>query len=122
MSAQYVETGISMIGAATRWLRLSALGAVVRYESERWGSSGNACAIPEWAGAFAPPATPGTTLHSNGLGQKERHGNIATERVSPGVTRLGAPGTGGTLAQTLGGGPVVRSTPVGLRIRDESVL
>ena len=111
-----------MIGAATRWLRLSALGAVVRYESERWGSSGNACAIPEWAGATVPPATHGTTLHSNGLGQKERHGNIATERVSPGVTRLGAPGTGGTLAQTLGGGPAVRSTPVGLRIRDESVL
>ena len=72
-----------MIGAATRLLRLSALGAVVRSESERWGSSGNACAIPEWAGATVPLATPGTTLHSNGLGQKERHGNIATERVSP---------------------------------------
>ena len=110
-----------MIGAATRWLRLSALGAVVSPESERWGSSGE-CVSPEWAGATVPPATPGTTLHSNGLGQKERHGNIATERVSPGVTRLGAPGTGGTLAQTLGGGPVVRSTPDGLRNRDESVL
>ena len=80
------------------------------------------CVSPEWAGAIAPPAIHGTTWYSNGLGQKERHGNIATERVSPGVTRLGAPGTFGTPAQTLGGGLEGRSTPVGKPIRGESVL
>jgi len=84
------------------------------------------CASPQWAGATVPPAIHGTTLHSNGLGQKERHGNIATESVSPGDNSSplvgGTPGSLGTLAQTLGGGPAVRSTPAGLRIRDESVL
>ena len=71
-----------MTGLTIRLPRLNALGAVVRSESERWGSFGE-CVSPEWAGATVPLATPGTTLHSNGLGQKERHGNIATERVSP---------------------------------------
>ena len=113
--------GISMTGLAIRWPRLSARAAVVSYESERWGSSGE-CVSPEWAGATVPPAIPGTTLHSNGLGQKERHGNIATERVSPVAIRLGATGTCGTLVPTVGGGPAVRSTPAGKPIRDESAL
>ena len=101
----------------------SAFGAVVSSESERWGSSGE-CVSPEWAGAIVPHAIHGTTWYSNGLGQKERHGNIATERVSPRRPGSNCPGRGtfGTLAQTLGGGLVVRSTPDGLRIRDESVL
>ena len=84
------------------------------------------CVSPEWAGATVPPATHGTTLHSNGHGQKERHGKIATESVSPpSGAALCAGGSLGTLAQTLGGGPAVRSTPAGTQIRgirDESVL
>ena len=49
---------------------------------ESRGSFGE-CVLPEWDGVTVPPAIHGTTWHSNGLGQKERHGNIATERVRP---------------------------------------
>ena len=109
----------ALVGAVERCIHpITMIGHVT---SGRWGSSGE-CVSPEWAGAIVPPATHGTTLHSNGHGQKERHGNIATERVSPRATRLGARGTFGTLAQTPGGGPAARSTPAGKPNRDESVL